>query len=65
MGAKAEKKRHDRIGEGREEIARLRERAALLESLLYEALTLKYVDETQCSPSHSARSSGSFTGRAG
>jgi hypothetical protein len=40
----------EREAEKDEEIARLRERAALLESLLYEALTMKYVDETQCRP---------------
>ena len=32
------------------EIARLRERCALLESLLYEGLAMKYFDENQCSP---------------
>lgn len=43
------------------EIARLRERGALLDSLLGEALRHKYIDESTCSPAWLAEAKAAVT----
>lgn len=45
------------------EIARLRERAALLESLLFEALTSGYINEKEASPARWLREAREATKR--
>ena len=47
------------------EIARLRERCALLDSLLGEALRHKYIDESECSPSWLAEARSAVTSTTG
>jgi hypothetical protein len=47
------------------EIARLRERCALLDSLLVEALRHKYIDESECSPRWLAEARSAVTSTTG